>query len=118
MNGFSMSLTFLLTLSLIAAGLIILHVAKKENALLLKMAGWILILGSVAMLAVTGLQCFKYSTSGFSAACPYHTQKMNRGWKRGDKIWKNDRHNNLDAQPAVDEPVDPALPESEPTDEK
>lgn len=55
---------FLLELALVAAGLVLIHVANERSATLLRAAGWILVVGATGTALCTGYFWLHYHQAG------------------------------------------------------
>ncbi len=61
---FMAALVYLVELALVAAGLLVLDNAKKENGKFVKWAGWILVIGGIAGLLCTTYFSLQYMGQG------------------------------------------------------
>lgn len=61
---FMAALVYLVELALVAAGLLVLNKAKKEDSKFVKWAGWILVIGGIAGLLCTSYFSLKYMGQG------------------------------------------------------
>jgi hypothetical protein len=86
MAMFAMEISFLVALSVFAAGLVLVHQARQANAGLLRAAGALLLVGSAATAACTLYYGVRYHVQGdFESA--YAMPMMGRGWMRGPGGW-------------------------------
>ena len=81
MAQFLGDLAFLAELVLVAGGLVLLHRARLQPpAGLLRLAGYILVIGGIGGALCTGYYWFKYQAQGdFDHAYPVMMQKMSKG---------------------------------------
>ncbi len=64
MAQFLGDIAFLLELALVAAGLLLLQVARERSAPLLRGAGWLLVVGAIGTALCTGYFWFRYYQIG------------------------------------------------------
>lgn len=65
MSQFTADIAGILEIAVIAAGLITLYFANKEQSGLLKGAAWLMIIGGIAIGLCTSYWWFKYHSSGY-----------------------------------------------------
>lgn len=89
MAQFLADIAGMLELFAVAAGLVLLHRARKDApAGLLKAAGWILVIGGVLVALCTAYYWFKYQArgdfAGASAGCPMMMEGRHMGPMHGE----------------------------------
>ena len=91
MAAFLGKISMVLDIAMVGGGLIVLHLGKKEASALLKSAGYLFLVGGIAMALCTGFYSMKYkSQGGFDHAYAQKHHKK-RPWDRGDKLRRHDR---------------------------
>lgn len=117
MAQFLGDLAFLAELAVVAGGLTLLHRARAESSAgLLRLAGYVLVIGGIGAALCTGYYWFKYQAQGdFDRAHPVVTHEMSqamhdRMMKMHQSIWNGMKHGQgMPSQPPQAEAGDESM---------
>ena len=91
MAAFLGKISMVLDIAMIGGGLIAMHFGKKEASALLKGAGYLFLIGGIALTLCTGYTSMRYHFQGEVEHAYEKKHHKERPWDRGDKIRRKDK---------------------------